>query len=150
MSVEHATAVAPAAQAVLGGGLLDRIVEESRVAQSEQEKSRARDIIGELVSQVLEGEVVVSENLAASIDARVAELDRLLPRQLQQRRLAGAVGDAQRAGAQAALLHGTRYTTRLHSKQVRPCWCWALARNRQHRRLSLLSKAAPIWPRAAL
>lgn len=66
MSVEHATAVAPAAQAVLGGGLLDRIVEESRVAQSEQEKSRARDIIGELVSQVLEGEVVVSGNLAAS------------------------------------------------------------------------------------
>ena len=73
----------PPNQAVLGG-LLDRIVEESRVAQSEQEKSRARDIIGELVSQVLEGEVVVSDNLAASIDARVAELDRLISEQLQR------------------------------------------------------------------
>ena len=55
-------------------GLLDRIVAESRVAQSDQEKDRAKDIIGELVNQVLEGEVVVSESLAASIDARVAEL----------------------------------------------------------------------------
>lgn len=65
-------------------GLLDRIVEESRVAQSDQEKIRARDIIEELVSQVLEGEVVVSENLAASIDARIAALDRLISEQLSE------------------------------------------------------------------
>lgn len=62
--------------------LLDRIVEESKVAQSAHERTRAKDIIGELVSQVLEGEVIVSENLAASIDARVAELDRLISTQL--------------------------------------------------------------------
>lgn len=62
--------------------LLDRIVEESKVAQSAHEKARAKDIIGELVSQVLEGEVIVSENLAAAIDARVAELDRLISAQL--------------------------------------------------------------------
>ena len=77
-----AAAAAPTESGLLGAGLLDRIVEESRIAQSEQEKSRARDIIGELVNQVLEGEVVVSENLAASIDARVAELDRLISEQL--------------------------------------------------------------------
>ncbi|MDE1546081.1 type VI secretion system contractile sheath large subunit [Dechloromonas agitata] len=65
-------------------GLLDQIITESRVAQSEQEKSRARDIISELVSQVLEGEVIVSENLAASLDARVAELDRLISEQLSE------------------------------------------------------------------
>lgn len=65
-------------------GLLDKIIEESRVAQSDQEKNRARDIISELVSQVLEGEVVVSENLAASLDARVAELDRLISEQLSE------------------------------------------------------------------
>lgn len=67
-----------------GTGLLDRIIEESRVAQSDQEKVRARDIIGELVSQVLGGEVVISENLAASLDARVAELDRLISEQLSE------------------------------------------------------------------
>jgi len=65
-------------------GLLDQIIEESRVAQSDQEKNRARDIISELVSQVLDGEVVVSENLAASLDARVAELDRLISEQLSE------------------------------------------------------------------
>ncbi len=65
-------------------GLLDKIIEESRVAQSDQEKNRARDIISELVNQVLEGEVVVSENLAASLDARVAELDRLISEQLSE------------------------------------------------------------------
>ena len=79
-----AAAAAPTESGLLGAGLLDRIVEESRIAQSEQEKSRARDIIGELVNQVLEGEVVVSENLAASIDARVAELDRLISEQLSE------------------------------------------------------------------
>ena len=62
--------------------LLDRIVEESRVAQSVQERVRAKDIISELINQVLDGEVLVSENLAAAIDARVAELDRLISEQL--------------------------------------------------------------------
>ncbi len=65
-------------------GLLDQIITESRVAQSEQEKGRARDIINELVRQVLAGEVVMSDNLAASLDARIAELDRLISDQLSE------------------------------------------------------------------
>ncbi len=64
--------------------LLDRIIEDSRVARSDNERARARDIITEFASQVLEGEVVVSENLAASLDARVAELDRLISEQLSE------------------------------------------------------------------
>ncbi|MCB1951498.1 MAG: type VI secretion system contractile sheath large subunit [Rhodocyclaceae bacterium] len=64
--------------------LLDRIIEDSRVARSDNERARARDIISEFASQVLEGEVVVSENLAASLDARVAELDRLISEQLSE------------------------------------------------------------------
>jgi type VI secretion system protein ImpC len=77
-------AVAAASANVRESGLLDQIIEESRVAQSDQEKNRARDIISELVNQVLDGEVVVSENLAASLDARVAELDRLISEQLSE------------------------------------------------------------------
>ncbi|MBL8404396.1 MAG: type VI secretion system contractile sheath large subunit [Dechloromonas sp.] len=77
-------AITGSATGVQESGLLDRIIEESRVAQSDQEKNRARDIISELVSQVLDGEVVVSENLAASLDARVAELDRLISEQLSE------------------------------------------------------------------
>lgn len=66
------------------GTLLDRIISDSRVARSDNERARARDIISEFANQVLEGEVVVSENLAASLDARVAELDRLISEQLSE------------------------------------------------------------------
>ncbi|MCK7513696.1 MAG: type VI secretion system contractile sheath large subunit [Desulfobacterales bacterium] len=78
------TATMGSSAGIQESGLLDKIIEESRVAQSDQEKNRARDIISELVNQVLEGEVVVSENLAASLDARVAELDRLISEQLSE------------------------------------------------------------------
>ena len=40
------------------------------------------DIISELVSQVMEGTVVMSDNLSATLDARVAELDRMISTQL--------------------------------------------------------------------
>ncbi|MCX9154818.1 type VI secretion system contractile sheath large subunit [Niveibacterium sp. 24ML] len=62
--------------------LLDQIVSESRVARSSVEHDRARDLISELVSQVMSGTVVMSENLAATLDARIAELDAMLSEQL--------------------------------------------------------------------
>jgi type VI secretion system protein ImpC len=63
-------------------GLLDSIVEESRVATNDVEKHHARDQIASLVDEVLAGTVTVSKDLAASIDVRVAELDKLLSDQL--------------------------------------------------------------------
>ena len=63
-------------------GLLDQIVEQSKVAKSSTEHARAKDLISELVNQVMQGTVVVSDNLAATIDARVAELDHLISKQL--------------------------------------------------------------------
>lgn len=74
----EATAAAPAAET----NLLDRIVVESRVARSGSEHERARDIIGELVLQVMDGTVVVSDNLSATLDARVAQIDRMISEQL--------------------------------------------------------------------
>jgi type VI secretion system protein ImpC len=62
--------------------LLNDIVDQSRVAVNESEKSHTRNLIGELVDQVLSGTVTVSTDLVASIDARVAELDRLISAQL--------------------------------------------------------------------
>ena len=62
--------------------LLNDIVDQSRVAVNESEKSHTRNLIGELVDQVLSGTVTVSNDLVASIDARVAELDRLISAQL--------------------------------------------------------------------
>lgn len=69
-------------QTAEGSSLLDEIVEQSKVSRSESEHARAKDLIGELVHQVLDGTVIVSDNLSATIDARVAELDRLISDQL--------------------------------------------------------------------
>ena len=72
----------PAAAVELDTSLLDQIVEESRVAKSSSEHERARDIISELVTQVMQGTMVISNNLSATIDARLAELDRMISGQL--------------------------------------------------------------------
>ena len=62
--------------------LLDSIVEQSKVARSDTERLRAKDIISELVREVLSGTVVMSDNLSATLDARVAEIDALISQQL--------------------------------------------------------------------
>ncbi|GGB84080.1 type VI secretion system contractile sheath large subunit [Pseudoduganella buxea] len=62
--------------------LLDDIVERSKVAKSASEHARAKDIIGELVQQVLDGTVTVSHSVSATLDERVAQLDRLISEQL--------------------------------------------------------------------
>lgn len=81
MSALFAETKAP--QAVeLETSLLDQIVEQSRVAKSSSEHDRARDLISELVSQVMEGTVVMSGNLSAALDARVAEIDCMISEQL--------------------------------------------------------------------
>jgi type VI secretion system protein ImpC len=75
---------APQAAETEAANLLDTIIEQSRAATNELEKERARDLIGELAQQVLAGEVTVSKDLAASIDARVAQLDMLISAQLNE------------------------------------------------------------------
>jgi type VI secretion system protein ImpC len=76
------SAVQAAPQAVEQVSLLDRIVADSKVAKSQAEHSRARDLISELVSQVMDGAVVISDNLSATLDARIAELDEVISGQL--------------------------------------------------------------------
>jgi type VI secretion system protein ImpC len=71
-----------AAQAAESVSLLDSIIDQSRVATSDQERAGAKDLIRELVDQVLDGTVTISKDLAASLDARIAQLDTLLSAQL--------------------------------------------------------------------
>lgn len=83
----HAQLNATAQSAVFAGameepGLLDQIVENSKVAKSTVEHERAKDLIAELVNQVMQGTVVMSANLTATLDARVAELDQLISAQV--------------------------------------------------------------------
>jgi type VI secretion system protein ImpC len=77
-------AAAQAATAVAEPGLLDEIISMSKVAKTTSEHDRAKDIIGELVKEVMQGTVVVSDNLSATLDARVAELDQLISDQLSE------------------------------------------------------------------
>lgn len=80
----QAQRVDEAQTAVAADSLLDKIVSESRVARSASEHARAKDLVGELVAQVMGGTVVMSSNLAASLDARIAEIDRLISAQLSE------------------------------------------------------------------
>ena len=82
MNQQAAAAQFAGADITEGTSLIDQIVEKSKVAKSDSEHARAKDLIGELVNQVLDGTVIVSDNLSATIDARVAELDRLISAQL--------------------------------------------------------------------
>src|SRR5208283_3922199 len=74
----------PAAEAALEPlpAVLDGIVEESRVAGNEAERLHARELIGGLVTEVVQGSVVPQRDLSAGIDARIAELDRIVSDQL--------------------------------------------------------------------
>ncbi|WP_284337068.1 type VI secretion system contractile sheath large subunit [Comamonas sp. NoAH] len=82
MSNQTVAAAQPQVESVAEIDMLDQIVEQSKVAKSDAEHARARDIVSELVAQVLDGNVLVSDNLSATLDARVAELDQLISDQL--------------------------------------------------------------------
>jgi type VI secretion system protein ImpC len=81
MSSQHEFAT-QASVAIVEDSLLDQIIEQSKVAKSNVEHDRAKDLISELVHQVMQGTVVMSENLSATIDARLAELDQLISNQV--------------------------------------------------------------------
>src|SRR5438132_4983162 len=66
------------------GNLLDAIISESRIARSDTERSRAKDLIGEFVQQVLDGAVVVKKDIETAIGARIAALDEVISAQLNE------------------------------------------------------------------
>ena len=67
-----------------GGGLLDQILTEGRMARDEYQKDRAKDMIAEYVKQVMSGEMTLSRNMDATINARIAEIDRLISAQMNE------------------------------------------------------------------
>lgn len=82
MSAKQQAGAGQAVETAESSSLLDQIVEKSKVAKSDAERSRAKDLITELARQVLEGTVVISDDLNATLDARVADLDQLISEQL--------------------------------------------------------------------
>lgn len=64
--------------------LLSRILDEGRLARDEMQTERAKDMIAEFVQQIMQGEMVVSKDTEAMINARVAQIDKLLSAQLNE------------------------------------------------------------------
>ncbi len=64
--------------------LLDQIIADGRLAREESQKTWAKDIIGEFVSQIMEGTITVSKNTEAMINARISDIDKLISDQLNE------------------------------------------------------------------
>ncbi|MDT8272874.1 MAG: type VI secretion system contractile sheath large subunit, partial [Desulfomonilia bacterium] len=62
--------------------ILDKIIDEGRMARDETQKVRAKDLISEFVSQIMEGAMVVSKDTEAMINARISQIDKLISDQL--------------------------------------------------------------------
>jgi type VI secretion system protein ImpC len=66
------------------GSLLDQILTEGRLARDDYQKERAKDMIGEFVTQVMAGELTMTKDMDTTINARIAEIDRLISLQLNE------------------------------------------------------------------
>jgi type VI secretion system protein ImpC len=75
---QPATAAAPQEEV----SLLDQIISQGRMARDEEQKALAKDLIGEFVDQVMSGTMKVSKDTQAMINARIAQIDALISRQL--------------------------------------------------------------------
>ncbi len=64
--------------------LLDQILTEGKLARDDYQREQAKDMIGEFVSQVMSGEITMSKNMDATINARIAEIDRLVSAQMNE------------------------------------------------------------------
>lgn len=64
--------------------LLDQIVDEGRFGQEERAKERGKGLVKQFVSEVLEGTITVSPDTESMLNARIAEIDRLISAQLNE------------------------------------------------------------------
>jgi type VI secretion system protein ImpC len=64
--------------------LLDKIIVKGKMARDENQKERARDLVGEFVHQVLDEGMTVSKDTMAAIQNQIAEIDELLSAQVNE------------------------------------------------------------------
>jgi type VI secretion system protein ImpC len=66
------------------GDLLGQILDKGMRAKTEGQTARAKDIIAEFVSQVMEGQLVMSKDMETTINARIAAIDKVISAQLNE------------------------------------------------------------------
>lgn len=64
--------------------LLDDIVDRSKLARDDASRQRGRDLVKEFVAQILQGEMAISPDTEAMINARIAQIDHLISLQLNE------------------------------------------------------------------
>ena len=65
-------------------GLLEQIIDEGRLAREPTQRGRAKDLVSEFVAQITEGEMLVSRDTEAMINARISQIDKLISDQLNE------------------------------------------------------------------
>ncbi len=73
-----------AAETTDSATVLDKIVQEGRMAHDDLQKEYAKDLIGEFAAQVLDESMSVTDDTAQMIKARVAQIDELLSAQMNE------------------------------------------------------------------
>src|SRR6266567_7232250 len=63
-------------------GLLETIIDAGRIGRDEEQREQSRRQIATLVEEVMQGTIRVSKDLESTINARIADIDALLSRQL--------------------------------------------------------------------
>jgi type VI secretion system protein ImpC len=66
------------------GDLLTRILDQGRLARTEIQAQQAKDMIGEFVQELMQGQLVITKDMESGINARIAEIDRLVSAQLNE------------------------------------------------------------------
>ena len=82
---DEAKQAQPQGAAVAGteeSGVLDQIINETRIGKDDWERDQSRRQIATLVDEVMKGTLRVSKDLEATINARIADIDKVLSAQL--------------------------------------------------------------------
>ncbi|MDX9788459.1 MAG: type VI secretion system contractile sheath large subunit [Desulfobacterales bacterium] len=64
--------------------LLDKIIDDGRMVRDEGKRQWAKNLLGEFAAQIMEGTMTVSKDTVAMINARIAQIDHLLSKQLNE------------------------------------------------------------------
>jgi len=82
--LKKSAAASAAAEQTTEVSLLDQIVQEGRFGKEAAAKERGKDLIKEFIAQVVQGDLAVSKDTEAMINARIAQIDHLVSLQLNQ------------------------------------------------------------------
>jgi type VI secretion system protein ImpC len=74
----------PPAETVEERTILDRIAEEGRIGQSPDERASGKLWLKDLIQEVMAGQMTVSNDTEAMINTRIADIDALISRQLNE------------------------------------------------------------------